>query len=173
MLKKLISVLLSIVLVFLSSGCGKVYTNISEYSDYVDQVPGADAFMPVIDELPAFQSTEIYYFEDLGQSLNLIVAYDEDNYETAKNAILAGFDFLSEPVLHDGHYHVSDVEFEFSDFLIKVVEDSDFDYPKEFGMVGYSDLKKQVAFLFFYDDDLGRVGKMEEFVKNEFKFPKE
>ncbi|MFR5172590.1 MAG: hypothetical protein ACLTD6_15570, partial [Clostridium paraputrificum] len=50
------------------------------------------------------------------------------------------------------------------------------DYPKSFGMVGTSDDKKSIAYLYFYDSDLDYISKkdnrtsMLEFIKEHFDY---
>jgi hypothetical protein len=49
------------------------------------------------------------------------------------------------------------------------------EYPKSFGMIGTSDEKKSIAYLYFYDYDLDYTGDIDEkspmsnFVKENFK----
>jgi len=49
------------------------------------------------------------------------------------------------------------------------------EYPKSFGMIGTSDEKKSIAYLYFYDNDLDYIGDIDEkspmsnFVKKNFK----
>jgi hypothetical protein len=74
-------------------------------------------------------------------------------------------------------YLIPEVEFQYQSFTIKVVSDDDFEYPEQFGMLGYSDSSYQITFLFFYDLSLDRLsdspGRMTRFIESEFFFPAE
>lgn len=177
MLRKVFVVITISIYLLLLSACSQVYTNSDEYVDYVSLVSGSDIFMPKLSDLPQYQSVDIYYFERLGTSINLIITFSAETYESAKEAIFESHLFLDEPLMEHGYYTIPEVEFEYQAFIIKVVSDDNFDYPEQFGMLGYSDTKFQIAFLFFYDMHLhelsGSSGRMGRFVRDEFRFPKE
>lgn len=157
-------------------GCGQVYTDTNDYQEYISLVPKANTFMPEIDNLPEYQSISVYYYERLGQSINLIVTYSEESYESALDSILNSYTYLEEPLTKMDFYLIPEVEFQYQSFTIKVVSDDEFEYPEQFGMIGYSDSKFQLSFLFFYDESLDRLGDgytMEEFLEKEFFFPKD
>lgn len=163
--------------VMLIVGCGHEYTNIDKYQDYIDKIPGSDVFMPNISELPEYLSIDVFYYENTSQSINLIITYSAEAYESAVTIINGMYEFLNEPLMQHDYYLIPEVEFEYQSFLIKVVSDDNFDYPEKFGMLCFSDTNYQISFLFFYDIHLhelsGRAGRMERFVTNEFRFPGE
>ena len=132
--------------------------------------------MPVLSSLPAYQAYEVYYLDRLGQSINLVVTFSSETYETSKETILQSHVFLDEPLMESDFYLIPETEFEYESFTIKVVDDEDFNYPEQFGMIGYSDTKHQISFLFFLDDSLNRLGdeySLQDFIKKEFWFPEE
>lgn len=157
-------------------GCGQVYNDTNDYQEYIDQVPKANIFMPEFDALPEYQSISVYYYEHLGQSINLIVTYSAESYESARDTIFDSFVYLEEPLKKMDFYLIPEVEFQYLSFTIKVVSNDDFEYPEQFGMIGYSDSSYQIAFLFFYDLSLDRLsdssGRMSRFIESEFFFPK-
>ncbi len=157
-------------------GCGQVYNDTNDYQEYVNQVPKANTFMPDFDNLPDYQSISVYYYEHLGQSINLIVTYSEASYESARDTIFGLYVFLEEPLTEMDFYLIPEVEFQYNSFTIKVVSDDDFNYPEQFGMLGCSDSKFQLSFMFFYDESLNELGNgytMQEFLEKEFYFPEE
>lgn len=177
MIKRTMIINIFMIMIFLLVACGKVFTNVDDYSDYVDSIDGADSFMPSLDELPEYLSIEVYYYEHLGQSINLLLTFSDENYESAKEAILNSIDFLEQPLMQDDFYLIPEVEFEYLGYIIKVVDNVNFKYPEQFGMLGYSDEKVQISFMFFYDDSLNQISnskdRMIRFVESEFKFPED
>ncbi|MFA5007104.1 MAG: hypothetical protein WC509_06530 [Candidatus Izemoplasmatales bacterium] len=159
------------------TGCGQVYTNTDDYQEYLDSIPGSNAFMPVLTDIPAFQTCEIYYYDRLGQSINLVITYSDETYETAKETVLGSYLFLQTPLVENDYYLIPETEFEYESFTIKVVDDDNFDYPEQFGMIGYSDANHQISFLFFFDDSLSQLsdnsGRMTRFIEKEFWFPED
>ena len=158
-------------------GCGSVYTDAKEYQDYIDKIPKADIYMPDLTTLPEYQSINVYYYERLGQSINLIITYSAESYKSARDTVFGSYGYLEEPLTEMDFYRIPEVEFEYQSFTIKVVSDDDFDYPEQFGMLGYSDSSYQITFLFFYDLSLDRLsdspGRMTRFIESEFFFPKD
>jgi len=172
--RKLIFPSLFIVFSLVLSGCGQVYTNTDDYQEYIDSIPESNTFMPDLFEIVDSQSIEIYYCERLGQSINLVITFSNETYETAKETVLGSYVFLEAPLMENDYYLIPATEFEYESFTIKVVDDEDFDYPEQFGMIGYSDTKGQISYMFFFDDSLNRLGdgySMPEFLDKEFRFP--
>lgn len=172
------TILISVIFILSISlfGCGKVYTNTDDYQEYINQVPKANIFMPDFDTLPEYQSISVYYYERLGQSINLIVTYSAESYESARDTIFGSYVYLEEPLTEMDFYRIPEVEFQYQSFTIMVVSDEDFEYPEQFGMLGYSDSKFQLSFMFFYDESLNELGNgytMQEFIEKEFFFPKD
>ncbi len=167
-----------VVIAFSLVACsGKLDTNIDEYLVYVNKVPKSDSFMPKLLDLPPYQFAEVLFFEnyDSGKSINLVITYSEDEYAFAKDSISSKLVFLEDPLMEYDYYIVPQVEFEYNGFVIKVVSDDNFDYPEQFGMLGYSDVKFQISFLFFFNSTLHQLSntpeRMTRFIEGEFRFP--
>lgn len=178
--KKVLSLISIVIYAFVLLACsGKLYTNSDEYLGYIDQVPGSDSFMPNLLDLPPYQFAEVLLFEnyDSGKSINLVITYSEDEYAFAKDSISSKLVFLEDPLMEYDYYIVPQVEFEYKGFVIKVVSDDNFDYPEQFGMLGYSDAKFQISFLFFFNSTLhqlsNRSDRMTLFMSSDFRFPEE
>lgn len=174
MLKKCIIGFVLFLSALVITGCGQVYTNMDDYQEYLDSIPGSNAFMPVLTDIPVYHTCEIFYYERLGQSINLVITYSNETYETAKETVLRSYLFLQTPLMENDYYLIPEMEFEYESFTIKVVDDDNFDYPEQFGMIGYSDTHHQISFLFFFDDSLNRLGEgysMQDLLRKDFRFP--
>jgi hypothetical protein len=143
---------------------------------YIDDMFRASEFMPNIDDYSSSDNLEVYYFDGWSQSFTFSIAYNSEEYEIAKENILAKYTFLDEPLKSEsGFYYIPDNEFEFDSYHIKVVYDESFRYPEQFGMIAFSDQYKRISYLYFYNrsnNELGDGYEMEEFVENNFIFPK-
>ncbi|MCK7487130.1 MAG: hypothetical protein MZU97_17670 [Bacillus subtilis] len=87
--------------------------------------------------------------------------------------IFGSYMFLQTPLMENDYYLIPETKFEYESFTIKVVDDDNFDYPEQFGMIGYSDTTHQISYYVFYDESLNRLGdgySMRDFVKREFWF---
>jgi hypothetical protein len=147
-------------------------TDINKYNEYVDEIYNADAFMPSLDNLPDYASLEVYYDNGDSKSISLSITYDESSYESSKETILNWYSFLETPIEGNGYYKIPNNDFHLKTYHIQVVNNDDFSYPSNFGMIGYSDDYNTITFLFFYDRSRGQISyDMADFVDENFKFP--
>ncbi len=160
--------------VLILTSCEKVYNDMDDYEYYVDSIPGAGEYMPTLDDLPTYSESTVFFVESSGKSLNLIIKYSMDDYEDAKNNFLSAYEFLKEPLVGNDYYIIPEVEVTYNDYVIKVVDDDNFEYPEAFGLLGYSDVNYTISFMFFYDESLNSLGNsysMQDFIEDSFKFP--
>lgn len=105
----------------------------------------------------------------------------DDFYISKKHEVEQNYKFLTEPVESDmleGHYTVPVTEFEYNGFHMRVADGGE--YPKKFGIVGYNDETKEIAYLWFHDPDQDFIAEpdedkeqaMIEFVEQNFKLRK-
>jgi len=150
-------------------------TDVSDYEIYVDEVYNADTFMPDLDVLPNYEDVEVYYDNRASKSITLSVIYSNEDYESAKESIINMYSFLDGPIKDEtGFYYIPSHEFDYKSYQIKVVDNEDFSYPEQFGMIGFSDDYNRICFLFFYDRSLNSLGNsytIEDFLKDNFEFP--
>ena len=117
----------------------------------------------------------VFIFET--NTMTVKAKYD-DFYVAKKHEVEQTYKFLTEPVEADmleGHYTIPVTEFEYKGFQMRVADGGE--YPKKFGIVGYNDETKEIAYLWFYDPDLDFIAEpdqdkeqaMIEFVENNFK----
>lgn len=116
----------------------------------------AEEFLP--DGFASYESVKydhdkkilLFFFTD---TMTVKVKYD-DFYIPYKHFLEEEYEFLTEPVESDmleGHYVVPVTEFNHKGFHFRVAAGGD--YPHKFGIVGYNDDTKEIAYLWFYDTD--------------------
>lgn len=125
--------------------------------------------IPSLSELPEAQlhqfvhtRSSMLFFE--AHSLLLNMAYTEETYATQKAQLEDTYAFLNEPVAwdNDGNSVLPETSFSLGSYHFRVVaptEGDHTDYPHSFGIVGTSDEKHSVAYLYFYDADLDYIGQ--------------
>ncbi|WP_024295039.1 hypothetical protein [Lacrimispora indolis] len=162
-------------------------TDESKYLNSGNQIDTyAKNFMPAIEDLPTSQAITYEYnrasiilFET--ETLMLVVKYDEEIYKKEKEKLTEKYKFLDHKVVSDfdkEKYYIPEYQFSINNYELKVVNGSDSykaEYPKSFGMIGISDKKKSIAYLYFYDYDLDYIqcddeSPMAGFVNKYFKY---
>ncbi len=179
-------IILIIALATSITGCSKSSTDIDDYLNSGNSTDEyAKNFMPSIDELPKFKdihyqhdNTNMILFES--DSMTLVVEYDEDTYKKEKENLKDKHIFLKEKIPFDDiEYIIPEYEFSINSYNFKVEEnkyENSHGYPKTFSMVGTSDEKNSIAYLYFQDFDLDYIGSKDEdnpmanFVKQHFKY---
>ena len=178
-----ISVLILIFIGFSKSNT----TNIKKYLNNATKIDThAKKFMPAIEDLPKYQDISYKYnhfsivlFET--EAITLVVNYDEETYEKEKEKLTEKYKFLNHKVASDfdkSKYYIPEYEFSINNYDFRVADGNDnyeSRYPKSFGMIGISDKKKSIAYLYFYDYDLDYIAKdkdspMADFIKENFKY---
>ncbi len=184
MRKKYLLVLM-IALILSITGCSKSSTNIKKYLNSGAKIDTyAKDFMPIIEDLPEYKNISYKYnyvwmilFE--ANTMTLVVDYDEETYKKEKKKLIKKYKFLEQKVVSDyddSKYYIPEYEFSINSYDFKVVDKNDnykAKYPKSFGMIGTSDEKKSIAYLYFYDLDLDFIqdeSPMANFVEEFFKY---
>lgn len=172
-MKKLICLLMAAVLLLLLSGCSRNNTDIAVYEKFAAK----DENMPKLSELGEYISVNtlyhygmIYIFE--WEAYNLIVAYREEDYESAKAAAQEKYTFETEELKgkrsigYDAWQDVSiSPSFTFEGYqmnLLKQGELYSYRFPKLAYFVGFNDETHKIAYVYFRDPDLDAVDSMEE-----------
>ena len=170
-----------IIMVTLSS-CVKTDNDIENYAADVEKY-GASLFMPELENIG--QYTAISYFSRKDESIfpeysiQLIVSYDEENFLKEKERLETAYTYLDEPQkndMDDTVYTIPIEAFSCAGFDFKVAKFDNTFYPKYFGMVGVSDDKCQIAYLWIYaldldyicETDANVIKKMNEFIECHF-----
>ncbi|MCM1989555.1 hypothetical protein [Oceanirhabdus seepicola] len=184
--KYLIIILIAFVLCI--TGCSKSSSNIENYLNSGTTIDSnAKDIMPNLDDLPEYQNISYKYthksmFIFESDSVALIVNYDDKTYKSEKDKLAKKYTFLEEKVDSDydeSKYFIPEYEFSINSYTFKVVaynKKSNTEFPKSFGMIGTSEEKKSIAYLYFCDFDLDCIGQendkhpMADFVKNYFDY---
>ncbi|GAA0076753.1 hypothetical protein UT300005_11310 [Clostridium sp. CTA-5] len=188
MIKKCLLAIILIIFIFCIARCNRSSSNIKDYLNSDTQIDfRAKDIMPNLDDLPKYKNidykythTPMFIFE--ADSVALIVNYDDTTYKNEKDKLDQEYIFLDKKVkfnIDDSDYVIPQNEFSINSYNFKVVSRNKKDYtdfPKSFGMIGTSDEKKSIAYLYFYDSDLDFIGEkddkspMANFVKRYFKY---
>lgn len=177
-----------IVFVFSVVGCSKSNSNIENYLNSGTIIDSkAKDFMPVLSDLPPYENIEYSYthkpmliFES--DSVALVINYDDKTYKSEKDKLAEKYMFLDHKIKFDNdenEYIIPEYEFSVNSYTFKVVDENEKykgEFPKSFGMIGTSDEKKSIAYLYFYDFDLDCISdedndsSMAEFIREYFKY---
>ncbi|OPJ65821.1 hypothetical protein [Clostridium chromiireducens] len=186
-MRKRYLVILVIVLILSFAGCSKSSTNIKTYLNSGAKIDTyAKDCMPAIDDLPKYRDISYKYnyvstimFET--ETITLNISYDEETYENEKKKLTEKYKFLNQKFVSnfdESKYYIPEYEFSMNSYNFKVVDqngDYKAEYPKSFCIIGTSDEKKSVAYLYFYDFDLDYIEEygdnpMANFVQKYFKY---
>jgi hypothetical protein len=168
-------------------GCSSSNTNIKKYLNSGTNIDtNSKDFMPAIDDLPQYKDISYKYnnvssilFES--DAITLVVDYDEETFEKEKEKLSKEYKFLEQKVVSsfdENKYYIPEHEFSINSYKFKVVNEYN-NYkakcPKSFGMLGISDEKKSIAYLYFYDYDLDYISKnsktpMADFINDYFNY---
>lgn len=135
--------------------------------------------MPTLDTLPEYEDIEYRYMNKTmlmfqSYSIALIVKYDDKTYESEKRKLAENYTLMNITSAANDETITPEYEFSINSYTFKVVKGNEF--PKSFGMIGTSDEKQSIAYLYFYDFDLDYIGDendsnpMPDFVKQYFDY---
>ena len=177
-----IKLLVMMTVALLLTGCSKTSTDIDEYLNTGTTMDAeAKDVMPILDELPTYRDIDylhtqkkIFLFE--ANSVVLVVEYDTQTYESEKGKLAEDFANSKLEATSETTDDTSrpSVEFSLNSYVFRVLEGNG--YPKSFGMIGTSDEHQRIAYLYFYDSDLDKIGEsddrnnMSKFVKSYFDY---
>lgn len=187
MIKKY-SIVMVIIFIFFITGCSNSSSSIQNYLNSGGAIDSnSKDIMPKLEDLPEYENIEykytnksILFFES--HSVALIVEYNDNTFESEKKKLDEQYTFLNEKIKSDfdkNKYYIPEYEFSIESYTFRVIDKnntSNTKFPKSFGMVGISEEKKRIAYLYFYDEDLDYIGEeneenpMANFLKEYFKY---
>ena len=155
--------------------------NMEHYYDHVEEYE-ASLFMPDLDSIDNYTEIDYLCKKDSSffssYSLQLIVRYDDKTFFKEKARLETAYIYLDEPQkdTNGDDYTIPVEAFSVSDFDFKIAKFDNTVYPKNFGMVGISESKHEIAYLLicFWDLDIickaedDRDAEMLSFVKEHF-----
>ncbi len=180
--RKVLLILLTIGLTLLCCSCVKTDNNIENYANDKEKYQ-ADLFMPNLEDIGEYIDVEYFIRKDETifpeYSMQLVVKYDEEIYLKEKERLETAYTYLEEPQKPDWDddvYTIPIEEFSSGKFNFKIAMFEDTVYPKNFGMVGVSDEKFEIVYLWIYAQDLdyicetgvNEIKEMNEFIEYHF-----
>ena len=166
-MRKLLSIILSLTIMITLCSCVITDNNIENYADDVEKYH-AELFMPNLDDLGNYENREYFIKKDEGifpsYSMQLLVKYDSETFLKEKEQLETAYTYLDKPQKADWKtdYTIPLEKFSYEGFDFKVVQFEDTEYPKNFGIVGVSESKKEIVYLWLYAPDLDLICKTDE-----------
>jgi hypothetical protein len=148
----------------------------TKYEEFISKVSFSEnhTFFPTVEQIPETATINIKYIERtafMARSKNLVLFIEltEDDYLTYKETLLNDYQYLEEPIVDDNDWvRIPIVEFEYSMFTVKVVDNDEFYYPMNFGMIGFSDDNHEIAFFMYFDSERDGITDINQFMETEF-----
>lgn len=180
--REILLTLLAIILTFVCCSCIKTDNNIENYADDIEKYH-ATLFMPRLEDVGEYKNVAYFIRKDETvfpeYTMQLVVEYDEDEYLKEKERLKTAYTYLEKAQKADWNddvYAIPVAEFSYAGFSFRVAAFQDTVYPKNFGMVGVSDEKFAIAYLWVYAQDLDSIcevgnnglEEMQEFVECHF-----
>ena len=141
--------------------------------------------MPNLEDIGEYKEVKYYTRKDetifSEYSMQLVVKYDEGTFLKEKERLESVYTYLDKPQKpewDDTVYTIPIAEFSSAGFNFKIAIFEDTVYPKNFGIVGVSDEKCEIAYLWIYAPDLdyicetdrNEMKEMNEFIECHFSF---
>ena len=181
-MKKIIAMIITVMIALTLCSCIKTDNNID---NYVDDIKAYEAsyFMPNLDNIGKYNDVEYFSRKDEtifpDYSMQLIVKYDEEEFLKEKEKLNTAYTYLETPQkadFDDTVYTIPIEEFSAFGFDFKIAQFEDTVYPKNFGIVGISDEKFEIVYLWIYSPDLdficetnaNEIKEMNEFIEYYF-----
>ena len=162
--------------------CVKTDNNIENYLDDIEKYQ-ASLFMPNLVDIGEYKEAKYYTRKDETifpeYSMQLVVKYDEEIFLKEKERLERAYSYLDEPQKPEWDntvYTIPIEDFSSAGFNFKIAIFEDTVYPKNFGIVGVSDEKYEIAYLWIYAPDLdyicetdrNEIIEMNEFIEHHF-----
>ncbi|MGX8794811.1 hypothetical protein ACR6HW_01775 [Fusibacter sp. JL298sf-3] len=187
-MKKGLLIIIGVILIMSVTGCTKTNSNIEDYLQTGTEIDShSKSVMPILENLEDYNTLEYLHtrkssliFES--NSFVLVVQYDDETYLQEKEKLAKEYLFLDHVVKSNfdaTKYVIPENQFSINTYVFNVVDEDKSavtDYPKSFGIIGTSDDKKSIAYLYFYDPDLDSIADeneenpMKDFVSQFFKY---
>ena len=144
--------------------------------------------MPNLEDIGEYKEAKYYTRKDetifSEYSMQLVVKYDEEIFLKEKERLESAYTYLDKPQKSewdDTVYTIPIEDFSSAGFNFKIAIFEDTVYPKNFGMVGISDEKFEIAYLWIYAPDLdyiceinrNEIKEMAEFIEYHFSLEQE
>ena len=187
-MRKKYLIVMVITFILCITGCRNSSSNVENYLNSGTSIDSkAKDIMPELEDLPEYENIEYKYTHVFllifdSRSVALIVSYDDNTFESEKKKLDEQYTFLDKKIksnFNESRYYIPEYEFSVESYAFRVIDEngtSNTEFPKSFGMIGISEEKKSIAYLYFYDKDQDYIGEEDEenpmanFVKIYFKY---
>ncbi len=95
------------------------------------------------------------------EGISLFLDYKEEDFASEKDKVLTSYTFIDSPIIgDDGYYQFPVSSFDYKDYSFKVspkypyYEGTEEYSCKSFTMVGFDEVNKSIAYLYYYDADI-------------------
>lgn len=167
-----------IAMLLCSCGTHQSTNDILKYDEYIVEIPYAKDHMPSVDDLGDFKYMTIHNKKNIGlisstNSVSLFIKYDREAYESMCKVIDNQYEYLKEST-----EYITDIVAKVNNYEIKIVkkeeifdfEDSFYDYPKAFLMIGFNEQDNSVAYFYHYDIDIDYIDNLDNYIKKEYSW---
>jgi hypothetical protein len=162
-MKKIIAMIAITVIALTLCSCVKTDNNIDNYSDDIKAYE-ASSFMPGLDNIGKYNDVEYFSRKDESifpeYSMQLVVKYNEEEFLKEKEILNTAYTYLESPQkadFDDTVFTIPIEEFSAYGYDFKITKFEDTVYPKNFGMIGISDEKFEIVYLWIYAPDLDYI----------------
>ena len=168
-MKKVFCLLFAVLSVIWLAACSRDSNDITVY----EQLAAEDKIMPELEELGEYVSVKSLYHHGMmlffeWEAYNLIVAYREEDYESAKANAQEKYTFETEDITGEpGIWEDVSLSpsFTFKGYQMNLLKQGELysdRFPKLAYFVGFNDETHKIAYVYFRDPDLDAVDSMEE-----------
>ena len=155
---------------------GKYFDRRNKNNDFIC----VEEFIPNVDDLGKYKDIDYQCVTTdivglfCSQASTLCVEYDNETYQEEKAKLEDKYVFLGpklgrwyRQLIPESRFSIGSYDFK----IVKKIYDVDCSIPSDFVMIGTSDEKKRIAYLYFVDQDLNYIDEsMEVFVREYFKY---
>ncbi len=167
-MKKFIAIISVMIVMLMLSSCVEANNEINNYVTDVKKYK-ASSFMPNLEAIGDYKKIEYFSRKDSTifseYSMQLVAKYEEEMFFKEKERLKSAYAYLDEPQKtdwDDTNYTIPVEEFSAAGFNFKIAVFDKTVYPKNFGMVGVSDDKFEIAYLWIYAPDLDYICRVDE-----------
>ena len=162
-MRKISVMIITLMITLILCSCVKTDNNIDNYVDDIEAYE-ASVFMPNLDNIGKYKDIEYFSKKDESifpeYSMQLVVKYNEEEFLKEKEILNTAYTYLESPQkadFDDTVFTIPIEEFSAYGYDFKITKFEDTVYPKNFGMIGISDEKFEIVYLWIYAPDLDYI----------------
>lgn len=150
--------------------------DIDSYEEYVQATRNSNIVMPELDNYESYDDVKVNYYFEIGgydlHTISLIICFtDEEEYLSEKETVLKEFEFVNEDIIVYDKLALPK-EFSYNGFTISPIDDEDFTYLSNFGMVGFDDENYKIVYMYIDNPEINHnpFNTTEEYLDFYFRF---